>query len=81
MAGSKARAEKAKNPVGNVDRNNPIIIQATIDNLKKSIRGNNPIADAAIKASIAQLEADLKKAKGGNPNTQKRPISSRPWRK
>lgn len=81
MAGSKARANKRINPVGNEDKNNPYIIRATIESLKRSIRGNNPIADAAIRKSIAQLEQDLKKATGGNPNTQKRPISSRPWRK
>lgn len=81
MAKSQARANKRKNPKANEDVQNPFIIRATIDNLKRSIRGNNPISDAALRAEIANLEEDLKKAGGGNPNTQRRPASSRPWRR
>lgn len=80
MAGSQARKNKEKNPVNNEDVDNPFIIEATIKNLKLSIRGNNPVEDSAIKSAIAVLQERLKVAKGGNPNTQRRPISSRPWR-
>lgn len=71
MAGSKARKDKESGDLDNADENNPVIIKANIEALKDDIRGNNPEEDAKVEAEITRLEKLLKKATGGNPNTQK----------